>query len=120
MRSVFRFVLWTAVCSFYPLVSAQVRVFGPDQGFCQGRNMVWNPNQNGFLFFGAERADASAPDALALYQVDTLLNVLAKKPTFFLGRHFLEPLNPCLTATPFWPVGAIIFLPAHRLAFCCG
>lgn len=111
MRSVFRFVLWTAVCSFYPLVYAQVRVFGPDQGFCQGRNMVWNSNQNGFLFFGAERADASAPDALALYQVDTLLNVLAKKTYLLPGPAFPGTIEPLFNSNSFLACGGY-YLPS--------
>lgn len=93
------------------VASAQLRVFGPDQGFCQGRNMVWNPNQNGFLFFGAERADANSSDGLAVYLIDTQLTVLSKKTYLFPGPAFPGTIQTLFNGHSFLACGGY-YLPS--------
>jgi len=111
MRFPFLFSTCLYAGFFFHGTSAQLRVFGPDQGFCQGRNMVWNANQNGFLFFGAERADANASDGLVVYHLDTQLTALSKRTFLFPGPAFPGTIQPLFNGHSFLACGGY-YLPS--------
>jgi hypothetical protein len=96
---------------FFKGLGAQVHIFGPDQGFCQGRNIAWNSNQSAFLFFGAERADANATDGLVFYQIDTLLNTLSQKNYLLPGPAFPGSIEPLFNSNTYLACGGY-YLPS--------
>lgn len=99
------------LCCFSLSLSSQTVFFGPDQGSCQGRNMVWNSSQSTFLFFGTERSDANAQDAFVSYQVDTALNVLSSKRYLFPGPAFPGTIEPLPNGAEFLGCGGY-YLPS--------
>lgn len=111
MRSILLAFLHVLLSGLPVGLLAQVRAFGPDQGFCQGRNMVWNSSQNGMLFFGAERADATSPDGLVVYQVDTQLTILSKKTFLLPGPAFPGTIEPLFNSHSFLACGGY-YLPS--------
>lgn len=89
----------------------QTVFFGPDQGFCQGRNLVWNSSQGKFLFFGTERSNSNGQDEIVTYHVDTTLTVFGSQRIQFPGPAFPGTLESLPNGNEFLGCGGY-YLPS--------